>query len=1053
MPKPGPSFVAAARQWVGEPDEPPHVLSKDQIVRRKEAYDKAVNEQLAQFYEDALYNPFDMPVGFRHKDPPFREARFGSSHFVPGSLWDTSNMGDRHNMPPGGYGPRRARIMVIGKTPNQDEVRHNRNLVGGPGSYLLEMLRQYGIDDMASWYVTSLVKFIPPRDKTALAAEWVQDCAPLLQMELRIVRPEIILCLGADAVKAVFGKGVKLAEVEGRDVPLTYNYHLSDSHYPLRHTAKVFSVVHPAFVMRTPAEGPRLAASLSRFSRMLAGEDLGQEEVDIDHRVIRTMDDLVLTLQDADDECTDGLIAVDAEWNGRHPQNRDAYVRTIQFSWAHGKAANIVVTDSTGGWCFDEPKEELIARLLDFFEDKRVVGHYLATDLEVLIHWGLDLRPQYAVPQDNRGDQLAWERTRNEGGANTAYMAHAIEETGKFGLDALSLRYTSAPAYWAELDQWKKAYCAKRKIKLKSLEGYGPCPDATLVPYGNYDADVTLRIYHKLNDLLDCDYQGNCCREAYWRSMSVEPAVIEINRTGLTLDMTRARVLAERFMKARDELEDRIRAWAKWPKLNLRSPLEVKEFLFGAKLNGKKSPTGGMVRLRPPEAKSLRLAPIFDTSKRPISWAEIEERRETDIYNPSTNKSNLQLLFYENEKYSEQIRWFRDFRFVDQVMKSVLQPKDRRYVNEDSVRDFKGGIPWAMCDDGRVRTHIWTTKETGRWSSSDPPLQNISKVRDDDYARILGAENYKNKIRSMFRATRASDPGAWVNEDCLLIESDFTGAELCMTAWMSGDAAMIEHVRRNALPENDPDYYDIHSNVAVLAFRLKCLPTKAGLKSLPGPTKDGKKYLRDIAKRIMFGMFYGRGAAAISREAREQGVDVSVDEAQGVMETIFDLYPNLRPFYAECKARASNPGWICTAFGSFRRVMPTRDQEVLSEFERQFMNVPIQGGVAYAMSQGITNLCHYRDKSGDPDMFRVVLQVHDAVILEVPISKVASVAQTVMPLCLEEQVPVYPCTLSGDSTGDGPYRFSAVTEVFARWGERITKADCQKYGLPLELGV
>jgi hypothetical protein len=133
--------------------------------------------------------------------------------------------------------------------------------------------------------------------------------------------------------------------------------------------------------------------------------------------------------------------------------------------------------------------------------------------------------------------------------------------------------------------------------------------------------------------------------------------------------------------------------------------------------------------------------------------------------------------------------------------------------------------------------------------------------------------------------------------------------------------------------------------------------------------------------------------------------------------------------------------------------MPTRDQEVLSEFERQFMNVPIQGGVAYAMSQGITNLCHYRDKSGDPDMFRVVLQVHDAVILEVPISKVASVAQTVMPLCLEEQVPVYPCTLSGDSTGDGPYRFSAVTEVFARWGERITKADCQKYGLPLELGV
>ena len=82
----------------------------------------------------------------------------------------------------------------------------------------------------------------------------------------------------------------------------------------------------------------------------------------------------------------------------------------------------------------------------------------------------------------------------------------------------------------------------------------------------------------------------------------------------------------------------------------------------------------------------------------------------------------------------------------------------------------------------------------------------------------------------------------------MFIESDFTGAELAVMAWISGDPNMIEHVRRNALSEDDPDYYDIHSHIAVKAFHLDCEPTKKGLASIHA------KHLRVAAKAVVFGI-------------------------------------------------------------------------------------------------------------------------------------------------------------------------------------------------------
>ena len=136
----------------------------------------------------------------------------------------------------------------------------------------------------------------------------------------------------------------------------------------------------------------------------------------------------------------------------------------------------------------------------------------------------------------------------------------------------------------------------------------------------------------------------------------------------------------------------------------------------------------------------------------------------------------------------------RDYKFISQVLQSVLRKPnvtdDGDYeVNEDGHYEYEKGLVGCVHADGKVRTHFFQTKETGRASSSRPPLQNLSSRREDDYGRIIGRDMYKHPVRSILR----------VPEGHVGIETDLTGAELAVLAWLSQDHTMIEHIRRNQI--------------------------------------------------------------------------------------------------------------------------------------------------------------------------------------------------------------------------------------------------------------
>ena len=156
--------------------------------------------------------------------------------------------------------------------------------------------------------------------------------------------------------------------------------------------------------------------------------------------------------------------------------------------------------------------------------------------------------------------------------------------------------------------------------------------------------------------------------------MIAAPAVLDIHRNGIMVDRERIDELTQEFLKARTAQEHEIKEWARWPEFNVRSTQHVKEFLFGEDLNGRVSKDGKAVRIRPDDAESLYLRPLIDTGKPPKRWDDIVDKGRTEYHNPSTNKTVLSILAQDEEDYTEQISWIRDYRFLDQVLKTMLRP-------------------------------------------------------------------------------------------------------------------------------------------------------------------------------------------------------------------------------------------------------------------------------------------------------------------------------------------------------------------------------------------
>jgi DNA polymerase-1 len=257
---------------------------------------------------------------------------------------------------------------------------------------------------------------------------------------------------------------------------------------------------------------------------------------------------------------------------------------------------------------------------------------------------------------------------------------------------------------------------------------------------------------------------------------------------------------------------------------------------------------------------------------------------------------------------------------------------------------------------GRIHTTFHQTiTATGRLSSAEPNLQNIP-IRLD-----LG-----RRVRQVFRA----------REGCLLLSGDYSQIELRILAHLSGDPVLMEAFHRGE---------DIHTRTAAEVFGVD-------------PKKVNPE-MRDRAKAVNFGIVYGISDFGLSRD-----IGVSKAEAGQYIQGYFRRYNGVRYFISNIIAEARARGHISTILGR-RRFVPDINSKNPAQrgfAERTAINTPIQGSAADIIKLAMLRI-HSRLREGKHEA-RMILQVHDELIFEVPVEEM----EEIQALAREEMENAYP---------------------------------------------
>jgi len=256
---------------------------------------------------------------------------------------------------------------------------------------------------------------------------------------------------------------------------------------------------------------------------------------------------------------------------------------------------------------------------------------------------------------------------------------------------------------------------------------------------------------------------------------------------------------------------------------------------------------------------------------------------------------------------------------------------------------YADGLIKVIAPDGRIHTSFqMTVTATGRLSSTEPNLQNIP-IR-----RALGGE-----IRRMFIAS----PGK------TLIDADYSQIELRILAHISGDETMI-----NAFINNE----DIHRVTASQVFNVA--------------PEDVTPLQRSRAKAVNFGIVYGISAFSLA-----QDIDVTTGEAKAYISSYLAKYHGVRNYMKTVVEEAKKNEYVTTLFGR-RRYLPelkSSNFNIRSFGERVALNTPIQGTAADIIKLAMARV-HSRLKH-DGFKAKLLLQVHDELIVEAPLDEVESV--------------------------------------------------------------
>lgn len=280
------------------------------------------------------------------------------------------------------------------------------------------------------------------------------------------------------------------------------------------------------------------------------------------------------------------------------------------------------------------------------------------------------------------------------------------------------------------------------------------------------------------------------------------------------------------------------------------------------------------------------------------------------------------------------------------------------------------GLKKHIQPDSKIHTSFnQAMTQTGRLSSSDPNLQNIS-IRDEQ-----GRE-----IRKAFVA----------KEGYVLLSADYSQIELRMLAHMANEENMIEAFKEDA---------DIHTRTATHIFGVG--------------SEDVTSSMRRIAKTVNFGIVYGQTEFGLSSQLK-----ITRKEAGEFMETYFSSYPSIHQFMNTLIDFCKENGYVETMFHRRRMIPEINDKNFMTrEFgKRAAMNAPIQGSAADLIKIAMIRVNQAMKQANVES--KMLLQIHDELIFLVPekeLDMMKALVREAMEKAMELKVPLKASISAGKS--------------------------------------
>jgi DNA polymerase-1 len=484
-------------------------------------------------------------------------------------------------------------------------------------------------------------------------------------------------------------------------------------------------------------------------------------------------------------------------------------------------------------------------------------------------------------------------------------LAESGIETRGLAFDTMIAANLIEPGSSLKLKNLVREKFGVEMTEIESLIGKGKnqvsmatVPIDQVARYACADADYTFRLVQVYQPLLAQHGVEKLFHEV---EMPLVPVLVEMERTGVLLDLDFLARLSRELAARLQELEKQITAHIGLP-INIASPAQLADALF----NRLKLPTTGL-----PRTKTGQISTAADV---------LESLRDAHPVIP---------LILEHRELSKLKGTYAD------ALPALVSPRT-----------------------GRVHTdYNQTAVITGRLSSSNPNLQNIP-IRTE-----LGRQ-----VRRAFIAPPGSK----------LISADYSQVELRILAHIARDPALLEAFARGE---------DIHAATAARLFNV--------------PLAQVTAPMRQLGKTINFGIVYGITDYGIAART-----DLSQNEARQLIDNYFAQYAGVKAYIERTKREARERGYVQTLLGRHRYFPELqrgmRDTSARNAAEREAINHPIQGSAADIIKIAMVRLHH--ELHARHLRARMILQVHDELVLECPDAQV----DVVVPLVRQVMENAYP---------------------------------------------